>query len=120
VDIQPVSGYAPHIAAPGAPGAPTHEDSITDLAQQHGVTRESLLEFVRSKIQQTRAANGESPVDRATLDRAIGHALDHGGQQPADGAAAAVREEPVPAGYTSTARSVQARPAVASSISVLA
>jgi hypothetical protein len=117
VDIQPVSGYAPDVAAPSAP-APG--DSITNLAQQHGVTRESLLEFVRSKIQETRTANGEAPLDLTTLDRAIGHALDHGQQQPADGDVAGAGAEPVPAGYTKTARSVLERPAGVGSISVFA
>jgi hypothetical protein len=31
VDIQPASGYAPNVPAPG--------ESITELAQQHGVSR---------------------------------------------------------------------------------
>jgi hypothetical protein len=119
VDIQSVSGYAPNVAAPSAP-APG--DAITNLAQQHGVTRESLLEFVRSKIQETRTANGEAPLDQATLDRAIGHALDHGQQQPADGdvAGAGAGSELVPVGYTSTARSVPERPAGVGSVSVFA
>ena len=117
MDIQSVSGYAPHLASPGGS---TPGDSITELAQQHGVTRESLLEFVRSKIQDTRTANGERPLDPATLDRAIGHALDNGREQPAHGAADQAGAEPVPAGYTSMARSVPARPALAGSISVFA
>jgi hypothetical protein len=116
VDIQSVSGYAPQVAAPAGP---TPGDPIAELAQQHGVTRESLLEFVRSKIQETRTANGEAPLDSATLDRAIGHALDQGGQ-PADGAASRADADPLPTGYTSTARSVPERPVGVGSISVFA
>jgi transposase-like protein len=96
VDIQPASGYAPHVAAPG--------DSITELAQQHGVSRESLLEFVRSKIQQARDDNGEPPLDHETLDRALTQTLDD-----ARGA-----------GYTSNARTVPQRAGVSGSISVFA
>jgi hypothetical protein len=63
------------------------------LAQQHGVSRESLLEFVRSKIEQTREDSGEPPVDHETLDRALTQTL-----HDARGA-----------GYTSNARSVPQR-----------
>jgi transposase-like protein len=89
VDIQPASGYV-------TPVASTSGDSIAELAQQHGVSRESLLEFVRSKIEQTRADSGEPPVDSATLDRALTRTLDD-----ARGA-----------GYTSNARSVPQRASV--------
>jgi hypothetical protein len=97
VEIQPAGGYAPHIAS-------TPNDSITELAQQHGVSRESLLEFVRSKIDQNRADTGEPPVDHETLEGALTQTLDD-----ARGA-----------GYTSNARSVPERPAVTGTISVFA
>ena len=93
MDIQPASGYAPHIAS-------TPSDSIT----QHGVSRESLLEFMRSKIDQSREDTGEPPVDHETLDRALTQTLDD-----ARGA-----------GYTSNARSVPQRAGVPGTISILA
>jgi len=97
VDIQPASGYAPPVVS-------TPSDSITELAQQHGVSRESLLEFVRSKIDQAREDSDEPPVDHETLDRALTQTLDD-----ARGA-----------GYTSSARSVPERARVSGTISVLA
>lgn len=118
MDIQPASGYAPHVAAPGGS---TPGESITDLAQQHGVSRESLLEFVRSKIQQTRQDNGEPPLDQATLDHVLSQSLGDG--QPADGEGdgdGATAEAGGPAGYTSSARSVPERTGVSGSISVFA
>lgn len=86
--MQPVTGYASRAG-----------DSITALAEQHGVSRESLLEFVRSKVQQTQQ-DGEPA--------------------PGDDAAASTADESSPLGYTSSARSVPARPASSPSISVLA
>jgi transposase-like protein len=97
VDIQPVSGYAPHVAS-------TPNDSISELAHQHGVSRESLLEFVRSKIDQARQDSGEPPLDHETLDQALTQTLDD-----ARGA-----------GYTSNARSVAHRAGVPGTISILA
>ena len=92
-----MSGYAPHVAS-------TPSDSIAELAQQHGVSRESLLEFMRSKIDQNREDTGEPPVDHETLDRAPTQTLDD-----ARGA-----------GYTSNARSVPQRAGVPGTISILA
>jgi transposase-like protein len=100
VDISPVS-----TSAPPAGGA-----SITDLARQHGVSRHALLEFVRSKIQETRAASGQPPLDEGTLDEVISHTLGHGDEEP----------ETASAGYTSSARSVPERAGGAGSISVFA
>ena len=93
-----MSGYAPHVAS-------TPSDSISELAQQHGVSRESLLEFVRSKVDQARQDSGEPPLDHETLDQALTQTLDD-----ARGA-----------GYTSNARSVPERAGVSGgTISILA
>jgi hypothetical protein len=107
--MQPISGYAS-----------TAGDSITALAEQHGVSRESLLEFVRAKVQQTQQDGEQTRLDRATLERAISQTLDHAPQPPADDPAASPGDESVPIGYTSNARSVPARPAAAPGISVFA
>jgi transposase-like protein len=113
VDIQTVGGYGPHVASP-------QSDSLTELARQHGVSRESLLEFVRSKIQETQEANGQPTVDRDTLEEAISQTLDHDRDQPADGAPADADEPTTLTSYTSAARSVTERGPVANSISILA
>jgi hypothetical protein len=115
VDIQPVSG----LAANAAPGGATPGASITELAQQHGVSRESLAQFVQSKIQQTRAANGQPPLDQSTLDELVDHALDHNRGKSA-GTADPASEAPGPAGYTATAQRTIGRPGASSSISILA
>ncbi len=116
MDIQSVGGYTPQLIAAGSatPGA-----SITDLAQQHGVSRESLVEFVQSKIQQSRQANGQSPLDQTTLDQLIDHALDQDRQQGA-GADESQADGPASAGYTASAQRTADRPRVTGSISILA
>jgi transposase-like protein len=109
VDIQAANAYTSAVATGG--GA-TPGDSITELARQHGVSRESLLELVRSRVQQAQQENGGPPLDPDALDQAL---------NPTTGHDEAPEPEPVgPAGYTSTARSVAARPAGMPSISVLA
>jgi transposase-like protein len=116
VDIQPLSGLAANAAAAGGatPGA-----SITELAQQHGVSRDSLLQFVQSKIQQTREANGQPPLDQSTLDQLVDHALDHNRGQGAgtDGSAS---DEPASAGYTAAAQRTAGRAGTPGSISIFA
>lgn len=50
--------------------------SITDLAQQQGVSRDDLVKSVEDQIQQQRAANGAQPLDQDTLDRMVNRAFD--------------------------------------------
>ena len=107
--MQPVTGYAS-----------TAGDSITALAEQHGVSRESLLEFVRSKVQESQEGGDQEAPDRATLERAMSQTLDHAPQPPADDAMALTEEGSVPLGYTSKARSVAGRPTGSGGISVFA
>jgi hypothetical protein len=114
VEIQPTSGLAPQIAAAGG-GAPSA--SITDLAQQHGVSRESLVQYVQTKIQQTREANGQPPLEQSTLDQLVDHALDPEHGQGGDASSA---EEPAAGGYTATAQRASERPLATGSISILA
>src|SRR5689334_15392786 len=90
VDIQSATAYA-------SSGAPIAGPSITDLAQQHGVSRESLLAFVRSKIQQARQAEGEAPLDDATLERVISQTLDQDHGEPRDAGASGELDETAPA-----------------------
>jgi len=112
VAIQSVSGYSPPVTS--QPG-----DSITELARQHGVSRESLLELVQTKIQQAREANGQPPLDQATLDQVLDHKLDGGGSQTDDEGEAASDPVGAPA-YTANAQLTADRPRVTGSISILA
>jgi transposase-like protein len=116
VDIQPVSGLAANVVAAGGatPGA-----SITELAEQHGVSRESLMQFVQSKIQQTRQANGQPPLDQSTLDELVDHALDHNRRRGA-GADGSTADEPASAAYTAAAQCTADGAGVPGSISILA
>lgn len=50
--------------------------SITDLAQQKGVSRDDLVKSVEDQIQQQRAANGAQPLDQSQLDRMVNRAFD--------------------------------------------
>jgi hypothetical protein len=116
VDIQPVSGTAANVAAAGGatPGA-----SITELAQQHGVSRESLVQLVQTKIQQSREANGQPPLDQSTLDQLVDHAMDHNRGQSA-GADGSATEEPASGSYTAAAQRTPGRTGAPGSISILA
>ncbi len=101
-----------------AGGGATPGASITDLAQQHGVSRESLVALVQSKIQQSRQASGQAPLDQTTLDQLIDHALDPDRGQGATDESQA--EGPASAGYTAGAQRTADRPRAAGSISILA
>jgi hypothetical protein len=115
VDVQQVSGLAANAAAGGAtPGA-----SITELAQQHGVSPDSLAQFVQSKIQQTREANGQPPLDQSTLDQLVDHAPDHNRGRGADTDGSA-GDPPAAGGYTATAQRTEGRGGTSGSISILA
>jgi hypothetical protein len=115
VDIQPVSGPAANVAAGGA----TPAASITELAQQHGVSRESLVQLVQTKIQQSREANGQPPLDQSTLDQLVDHAMDHNRGQRA-GTDGSATEEPASGSYTATAQRSAGRAGAPGSISILA
>ncbi|HUA04838.1 MAG TPA: hypothetical protein VMB27_13115 [Solirubrobacteraceae bacterium] len=107
-----MSGLTPN---PVASGGATPGASITELAQQHGVSRESLVQFVQTKIQQTREANGQAPLDQSTLDQLVDHALErdggHGGAAAEGGAAGS---------YTASAQRTPDRAAAPGHISILA
>jgi len=116
MDIQPVSGLTPNVAAPG--GA-TPDASITKLAQPHGVSRESLIEFVQSKIQQARQDGGQPPLDQAALDQLVDHALDRNSGQSA-GRDQSGTDEPASASYTSAAQPTASTGGKSGTISMLA
>jgi len=117
VDIQPMSGLTPNAVASG--GA-TSGASITELAQQHGVSRDSLVEFVQAKIQQARQASGEPPLDQATLDQMVGHTLDHGPHKSSNADGSIDPEMPPAGGYTSNAQPASGAAGTSTRISILA
>jgi hypothetical protein len=80
--------------------------SIAGLAEQQGVPREAVAQFVGAQIQQARSYSGQPPLDQGALDRMVDRALDRG--RPAesgdgDGEAAAPEAGGVGA-YASNAR----------------
>jgi hypothetical protein len=112
-----MSGLTPNAATSG--GA-TSSASISDLAQQHGVSRESLVEFVQAKVQQARQESGQPPLDQATLEEMIGHTLDQGGQTASDADGSAGAETSPAGGYTSNAQPAVGETHTAGRISILA
>jgi hypothetical protein len=112
-----MSGLTPNAAAAGGatPGA-----SITELAQQHGVSRESLVEFVQAKIQQARQESGQPPLDQSTLNQMTGHTLDRGDGTAGDADGSADAETLPAGGYTSSAQRAAGGAGTAGRISILA
>ncbi|MBV8258534.1 MAG: hypothetical protein JO073_12020 [Actinobacteria bacterium] len=50
--------------------------SISDLAQQKGVSRDSIVQYIEQQVQQQRAADGQSPVPQDALDQVVNRAVD--------------------------------------------
>jgi hypothetical protein len=63
-----------------------HGMSISGLAQQQGVSRDALVKSVTSQIQQTRQANGQSPLDPTALEQMVKRAFGHHHRTHAAGA----------------------------------
>ncbi|HTP21239.1 MAG TPA: hypothetical protein VMJ65_16670 [Solirubrobacteraceae bacterium] len=112
-----MSGLTANAATAGSAAAAAAGATITELAQQHGVSRDSLVEYVQRKIQRTREANGQSPLDQSTLDQLVDHALDH---DHGAGSVTPATEEPASAGYNATAQRTADRPRATGSISIFA
>ncbi len=117
MDIQSLSGYTPPVTTGTGSG---QGESITDLAQQHGVPRKSLVEIVQAKIQQARESGGQPPLDQTTLDQITDHALERGRGQHDGTADAGVADPASAAGYTASAQRVAGRTGVSGTISILA
>jgi hypothetical protein len=112
-----MNGLSPNAGASGGAGSGA---SISHLAQQHGVSRESLVEFVHAKVQQARQESGQPPLDQATLEEMIGHTLDQGGQAVSDADGSAGAETSRAGGYTSNAQPAVGGTNPAGRISILA
>jgi hypothetical protein len=62
--------------------------SLSSLAEQQGVSRESLGAFIGTQIQRARMYSGQLPLDDDALSRTVDRALDRG-RKPDAGAPAA-------------------------------
>jgi hypothetical protein len=52
--------------------------SIAGVAEQQGVPREQVAQFLGGQIQQARSYSGQPPLDQGALDRMVDRALDRG------------------------------------------
>lgn len=55
--------------------------SLASLAEQQGVSRESLGSFIGTQIQRARMYSGQLPLDDDALERNVNRALDRGRKQ---------------------------------------
>jgi hypothetical protein len=111
------------MSAENLQGALKQGQSIAGLAEQQGVPRESVAEFVATQIQQARSASGQPALDQDSLERTVDRALDRGrpagGTRTDDETAVAVATESVGA-YASNARVSAAGVPAGRTISLLA
>jgi hypothetical protein len=96
--------------------------SIAGLAEQQGVPRESVAEFVGSQIQQARITSGQPMLDQSALERMVDRALDRGRPTASSGGD---REAASPSAggvgaYASNARATSAGVPAGRTISLLA
>ena len=95
--------------------------SLASLAEQQGVSRESLGSFIGAQIQRARMYSGQLPLDQDALDRTVDRALDRGRRQDADASAPPPQtlEAAATATYASNARSLSPPTPAGGSISLL-
>jgi hypothetical protein len=110
------------MTADGLQSALKQGQSIAGLAEQQGVPRESVAEFLASRIQQARTSSGQPTLDQSALDRMVNRALDRGRPVPSgggDGEAAGPTAESV-GSYAINARVTSAGLPAGRTISLLA
>ena len=66
------------MSAEGLQSALKDGQSIAALAEQQGVPREAMGQFVGAQIQQARIYSGQPPLDQGALERTVERALDRG------------------------------------------
>ena len=94
--------------------------SLASLAEQQGVTRESLGTFIGTQIQRARLYSGQSSLDDAALERLVNRALDRGRSQDAGTPAPPqTYEAAATATYASNARPLPTDGPVGDKISLL-
>jgi hypothetical protein len=96
--------------------------SLAGLAEQQGVSRESIGAFIGTQIQRARMYSGQLPLDDGALERTVDRALDRGRtQDPATPAPPPQTfEAAATATYASNARSLPTATPAGGSISLLA
>jgi hypothetical protein len=95
--------------------------SLAGLAEQHGVSRESIGTFIGAQIQRARMYSGQLPLDDDALARTVDRALDRG-RRPDDGVpppAPQTFEAAATATYASNARPLPTDGPPGSTISLL-
>jgi hypothetical protein len=102
-----LAGIANHLgmSAEDLQGALKQGQSLATLAEQQGVSRDSIGTFIGTQIQRARLYSGQPSLDDAGLERLVNRALDRG--RPQDGAAPAAPrtyEAAATATYASNAR----------------
>jgi hypothetical protein len=112
------------MSAENLQGALKQGQSIAGLAQQQGVSRESIGSFIGAQIQRARLYSGQPALDDEALSRTVDRALDRGRRQdpstPAPAAVPASYEAVATAAYASNARPLPAPAAPAGgSVSLL-
>ncbi len=111
------------MSADSLQGALKQGQSIAGLAEQQGVPREAVAQFVAAQIQQARSYSGQAPLDEGSLDRMVDRALDRG--RPADTGAGSRGEATSPeaggvGAYANNARVTSAGIPAGRTISLLA
>lgn len=97
--------------------------SIADLAEQQGVPRETVAQFIGAQIQQARAYSGQPPLDQGSLGRMVDRALDRGRPAGSGGGSGEDATTPEAGGvgaYASNARVSSAGVPAGRTISLLA
>jgi hypothetical protein len=104
-----LAGIAAHLgmSAEDLQGALKGGESLAGLAEQQGVSRESIGTFIGAQMQRARMYSGQLPLDDDALARMVDRALDRG-RQPDAGTppapAAQTYEAVATATYASNAR----------------
>ena len=107
--------------ADGLQSALKQGQSIAGVAEQQGVPREAVAEFLGAQIQQARSYSGQPPLDQGALERMVDRALDRG--RPASGGPDGDATTPEAGGvgaYASNARVTSAGVPAGRTISLLA
>jgi lambda repressor-like predicted transcriptional regulator len=94
--------------------------SIAGLAEQQGVSRESIATFVGSQIQRARQLSGQVQLDQDALERTVDRALDRKRPQEAGASTQPSVETLATATYANNARTAPTPAPPGGTISLLA
>jgi hypothetical protein len=118
-----LAGIAAHLgmSADDLQAALKQGQSLATVAEQQGVSRESIGGFIGTQIQRARMYSGQLPLEDDALVRTVDRALDRGRKQDADTPAPppASYEAAATATYASNARPLPTDGPAGSTISLL-